>query len=547
MKNFGVRVRMAVAIGVVALAGIIVGLAGLEGLGRSNRALESVYADRLVTSGRIASILERVMENRMILMGAVSNTSTENVNNAITRIEKNRDEITRTWEQYLVTPRSEGERALANEWAAARAHFVTDGLNAGMTALRTGKIDEARRIAHEVMDPAYRPVKEGAARIVQLQLDVAKREYEMAQERYALMRWFTVAGLGAGIALAFWLGLSLIRAIVRPLQEASLLAMAVSSGDLTQRVEVRTRDEMGGLMQSLKNMVGNLIGIVGDTRVGSAAIMDGAQQVASGSNDLSVRTQEQASALEETASSMEEMTSTIKQNTESVQTANLLVAEVRDRAQAGGEVAKKAVDAMAEINAYSKKIGDIIGVIDGIAFQTNLLALNAAVEAARAGEQGRGFAVVAAEVRNLAQRSADAAREIKKLINNTLDKVKLGTLHVNESGQSLEEIVNGVKRVADIVSEIAQSAEEQANGIEQVNKAVMQMDDMTQQNAALVEESSAASRAMEEQAAKLDELMRFFRMQGDSLGREAEVSKRARKARAQAKALARQALVPATA
>jgi aerotaxis receptor len=334
----------------------------------------------------------------------------------------------------------------------------------------------------------------------------------------------SVALLLVGGAMSIYMTMALLRAVLRPLREVEDIAMAVSSGDLTRRIVVKTDDEIGRVLQGVKSINGNLRGIVTDVRGGVGNIATSAQEVAAGSNDLAQRTQESASALEETASSMEEMTSTVKQNADNSRQANQLATGARDQAEKGGDVVTKAVAAMNEINTSSKKIADIIGVIDEIAFQTNLLALNAAVEAARAGEQGRGFAVVASEVRNLAQRSAGAAKEIKGLISDSVEKVKTGSQYVDESGKTLGEIVGSVKKVTDIVAEIAAASQEQSSGIDQVNKAIMQMDEMTQQNAALVEESSAASRAMEEQAKGLDTMMMFFRLgSNDGAGRSSEV------------------------
>jgi len=330
-----------------------------------------------------------------------------------------------------------------------------------------------------------------------------------------------LALLLVGGAVSVYMSIALLRVVVRPLRDVEEVAMAISSGDLTRRIDVTTDDEISRVLQAFKNVGGNLRGIVSDVRLGSQAISTSSQEVAAGSNSLSQRTQEQASALEETASSMEEMTSTVKQNADNARQANQLAAGARDQAEKGGAVVTQAVAAMSEINASSKRIADIIGVIDEIAFQTNLLALNAAVEAARAGEQGRGFAVVASEVRNLAQRSAAAAKEIKGLIKDSVEKVEKGTELVDASGKTLTEIVESVKKVTDIVAEIAAASQEQSSGIDQVNKAVMQMDEMTQQNAALAEESSAASRSMEEQAQKLSELMGFFRLGANDSVRDA--------------------------
>jgi len=314
----------------------------------------------------------------------------------------------------------------------------------------------------------------------------------------------------------------------KPILQAVEGIKTIASGDLTQRWEVKSKDELGNMLSDMNAMADALTDVVTDVRNGSSEIGVASNEIAKGNLDLSQRTEEQASSLEETASSMEEMTSTVKQNADNTRQANQLAMSTREQAEKGGEVLANAVDAMSAITDSSKKIADIIGVIDEIAFQTNLLALNAAVEAARAGEQGRGFAVVASEVRTLAGRSADAAKEIKGLITDSVEKVEQGSELVDASGKTLEEIVTGVKKVTDIISEIAASSQEQANGIEQVNSAVMQMDEMTQQNAALVEEATAASRSMEEQAQVLNKRMEFFTVT-DSGARSQTTSKPAAK------------------
>jgi len=303
---------------------------------------------------------------------------------------------------------------------------------------------------------------------------------------------------------------SLIDAVVNPIRESTRVVTALAQGDLREEMTGEFRGEYAEMRDALNQSVNNLRGMVGQIQSSSGNIVSAAAEIAQGNTDLSQRTEEQASSLEETASSMEELTSTVRQNADNARQANQLAAGARDQAESGGEVVQKAVGAMAEINSSSKKIADIIGVIDEIAFQTNLLALNAAVEAARAGEQGRGFAVVAGEVRNLAQRSAGAAKEIKTLIQDSVEKVEDGTRLVDQSGKTLDEIVASVKKVSDIIAEIAAASQEQSSGIDQVNKAVTQMDEVTQQNAALVEEAASASESMDEQAKGLQKLMDFF-------------------------------------
>ncbi|HEY4560386.1 MAG TPA: methyl-accepting chemotaxis protein, partial [Lysobacter sp.] len=282
--------------------------------------------------------------------------------------------------------------------------------------------------------------------------------------------------------------------------------------DLTQNADENLPGQFGELAHNANRTVQQLAGIVGQIRMGSQLINTAAGEIASGNSDLSARTESQAASLEETASSMEELTSTVRQNADNARQANQLAVGAADVAQQGGQVVNRVVDTMGAINAASRKIVDIISVIDGIAFQTNILALNAAVEAARAGEQGRGFAVVAAEVRSLAQRSAQAAKEIKGLITDSVEKVGEGTQLVDQAGQTMQEIVTSVKRVSDIIADISAASQEQTSGIEQVNQAILQMDESTQQNATLVEEASAAARSLEQQAVQLVETVAAFRL-----------------------------------
>ena len=338
---------------------------------------------------------------------------------------------------------------------------------------------------------------------------------QRASEAAALKSRTTAVLLGGGavaVLLAAGLAILLTRNITVPLGEAVALAQRVAQGDLGSHIVVRSQDETGELMAALRDMNASLVRIVGEVRGGTETIATASSEIAAGNMDLSSRTEQQASSLEETASSMEELTAAVKQNADNALAARSLASAASAVAVKGGAVVSEVVQTMGSINDSSRKIADIIGVIDGIAFQTNILALNAAVEAARAGEQGRGFAVVATEVRNLAQRSASAAREIKGLIDDSVHKVGAGSKLVDQAGATMQDVVDSVQRLSAIIGEITDASEEQRLGIEQVNEAISQMDQVTQQNAALVEEAAAAANAMQDQAAQLSHAVQVFRL-----------------------------------
>ncbi|KQQ91670.1 methyl-accepting chemotaxis protein [Massilia sp. Leaf139] len=339
------------------------------------------------------------------------------------------------------------------------------------------------------------------------------QQADASSERATML---SILAMLLGSAAAIAAGFMLSRSIVRPLNHAVKVATTVAAGDLRAQIEVNSNDETGQLLGALKAMNGSLAQIVTKVRSGAETIAVASGEIAQGNLDLSARTEQQAGALEETASSMEELTSTVRQNADNARQAKVLADSACEVAVKGGDIVERAVGTMASISESSKQIVDIIGVIDGIAFQTNILALNAAVEAARAGEQGRGFAVVASEVRNLAQRSATAAREIKTLIGGSVARVEAGSALVNEAGATMSDIVASVKRVMDIMAEISAATTEQGAGIEQVNMAVTEMDSATQQNAALVEEAAAAAQALNEQTVALNGVVSVFKLEGDT-------------------------------
>ncbi|MEX3956694.1 methyl-accepting chemotaxis protein [Trinickia sp. EG282A] len=340
-------------------------------------------------------------------------------------------------------------------------------------------------------------------------LSVREAEVKSLQTKTQIV---LIAGTLAAIALALVFATWIARLIAVPLREAVALAEAIAGGDLTRTIVSRTTDEVGSLMRAFAGMQDKLVSVVSSIKTSTDSINVAAGEVRAGNADLSSRTEQQAASLEETASSMEELTATVKQNADNARQASGLAANASDVADKGNDAVGRVVATMSDINESSSKIGDITGIIEGIAFQTNILALNAAVEAARAGEQGRGFAVVASEVRSLAQRSSAAAKEIKELIGASIDKIRGGMTEVEEAGRTMSEVTQAISRVTDIMGEIAAASDEQSRGIEQVNQAITQMDQVTQQNAALVEEAAAAAQSLEDQGSELGRAVSAFRI-----------------------------------
>ena len=377
---------------------------------------------------------------------------------------------------------------------------------------RANRNDEAKLLIREKSEVAYGKAGKLVDQMIKINIDGGNKASRLGDLHYHESRTWIIAQLLFSIALGLAMALFIARIISAQLRIAVSVAQRVAAGDLTGKIDVTSTDETGKLMQALKDMSASLQQIVGQVRSGTDTIATASSQIANGNLDLSSRTEEQAGSLEETASSMEELTSTVKQNADNARQANQLALTASDVAIKTGAVVSKMVDTMGSISQSAKKIGDIIGVIDGIAFQTNILALNAAVEAARAGDQGRGFAVVASEVRNLAQRCAAAAKEIKMLVGDSIDKVNAGNALVSQTGAAIDDVVNSAKRVADIISEITAASQEQSAGINQINQAMMQMDTVTQQNAALVEEAAAAAASLEDQAAHLTRVVSVFKL-----------------------------------
>jgi methyl-accepting chemotaxis protein len=403
-------------------------------------------------------------------------------------------------------------RSLIKEVNESRQQFMAMRAKFLAVAMDPAKHEEARTVLLKDLRPVQLQYFAALDKLIEYQgtlmKDAAKETIDAAKTARITILAISAVAMLACLAVAYLA----TRSITAPIADAVVVARRVADGDLTSVIVVDSTDETGQLMQALQDMNTSLQTIVGKVRSGTDSMATASGQIASGNLDLSSRTEQQASSLEETASSMEEMTSTTKHNSDNARQANVLAGSASAVAVKGGAVVAQVVSTMDEINASSRKIVDIIAVIDGIAFQTNILALNAAVEAARAGEQGRGFAVVASEVRNLAQRSAAAAKEIKVLISASVEKVDHGAKLVNEAGSTMDEIVASVQRVTDIMSEITAASREQEAGIDQINTAITEMDNVTQQNAALVEQAAAAAQALQEQSKELAEAVSIFKL-----------------------------------
>ncbi|MBA4193401.1 MAG: methyl-accepting chemotaxis protein [Comamonadaceae bacterium] len=420
------------------------------------------------------------------------------------------NELLTTLDRQITSARG---RELMAASATARAAF-RDSMDRYLALIAEGRRDDAVQLLMDSLRPLQMTYFKTIDASVDFQAEGAHAAGVQAESDVTGLLTALGASLLAAFAVAVGMASWIIRSITRPLNEAVELARAVSAGDLTRQVQVRSRDEVGVLMAALGEMQAGLVRVVGQVRNGSESVSSASVQIAQGNQDLSSRTESQASALEETAASMEELSSTVRQNADNALQANQLAQTASTVAVQGGQVVSQVVQTMKGIETSSRKIADIISVIDGIAFQTNILALNAAVEAARAGEQGRGFAVVAGEVRNLAQRSASAAKEIKDLITESVERVASGTALVDRAGSTMNEVVDSVRRVTDIMAEISAASKEQSDGVGQIGEAVTQMDQATQQNAALVEEMAAAASSLRTQASDLVQAVAVFRLTG---------------------------------
>jgi methyl-accepting chemotaxis protein len=510
MTGFNIKGRLVFMVGVLLLLLVLSAAYGIRNSQRASTTLGELYNDRVVplqqlktvADGYAVGIVDAAHKTRD---GAFTGPD------GVRAVTEARAAIDKSWRAYTGTTLIEREKVLIAKGEALfkRADAATEKLVALMQANDT---EGLRAFAAKDLYPAIDPIAEVVGALMQVQLDVAREDYQASVATARMVLWSSLAGIAIALGVGVVMAWTIIRSIMVPLGQAVSLAQAVAEGDLRTRIDRVGSDETGRLLAALKAMNDNLSSMVGQVRDSAESVASGSSQISTGSADLSQRTEEQAANLEETAASMEELTATVQTNAETARTATQLAGSAAEAAQHGGQVVGQVVATMEGITASSRKIADIIGVIDGIAFQTNILALNAAVEAARAGEQGRGFAVVASEVRTLAQRSAAAAKEIKSLISESVEKVEAGSHQVDEAGRAMDEIVAQVKRVNDLINEISSATHEQTQGISQIGDAVNQLDQVTQQNAALVEQSAAAAESLKTQAATLVSAVSVFRL-----------------------------------
>ena len=545
LTQFKIGTRLGIGFAVVLGLLVAVLLVGLYSMGQLSARTHDIVADKNVKMAAANTMSDNVRNITLAITSVVVAPTEALVQAELAKIGEARKKYGAAKETLQKKISTDKETALMAELDAALKSGAP--LNNKVIELRNaGQTEEAIAFLTQQAAPSLKIVLGALDSLVAYEAEQAAQAATDAETLSASARAYMIILGSVAVLLGAFVAWIITRSITHPINAAVAVAETVASGDLSSHIVVNSSDETGRLLGALKAMNDSLLGVVAQVRHGTDAISTASSEIAAGNLDLSSRTEEQASSLEETASAMEELTSTVKQNADNARQANQLAKSASEVAVRGGSIVSQVVDTMGTINASSKKIVDIIGVIDGIAFQTNILALNAAVEAARAGEQGRGFAVVATEVRNLAQRSAGAAKEIKELIAASVANVDTGSRLVNEAGQTMGDIVDSIVRVTDIMGEITSATHEQTIGIEQINMAIAQMDEVTQQNAALVEEAAAASQSMQEQAGELAHVVGFFKT-GNHVASAARLTPVRTAAAAAAPAIARPAAKPAPA
>nr|WP_315591474.1 methyl-accepting chemotaxis protein [uncultured Cupriavidus sp.] len=517
IKQLSIRGSLSLLVAFFGAALVFGAAVGLYSIHTGNEALKQTYTVDTPAVADLEGSAGQLLRLRLALAtyASLAELNDQDAANAVLkRFDQYLKNSNERIEHYLAVAGNgdEEQQRLVKDMQDKRAAFLRDGVEPALAALKSGDRQTFLQQQAHKLPPLYSAFEKAMLAVEKRQVAYGEQRYEQAQTRFRLVVWAVAVGLAGALLLSLLARMVMIRAIVVPVDAAVAQFQRIAGGDLTGRVEVASSSEMRKLTSALQQMQASLTETVGMVRAGTDSISTGVQEISSGNTDLSQRTEEQAASLEQTAASMEELTSTVKQTADNAKQASRLAEGASDLAAQGGELTQQVVDTMQHIVADSHKIGEIVGVIESIAFQTNILALNAAVEAARAGEQGRGFAVVASEVRALAQRSAGAAKEIKGLIDLSANRVESGAGLVERSGATMGEIVTAIARVSDIMNEIAAAAVEQSSGIDQVNVAVTQMDEVTQQNAALVEQAAAAAGSLEEQAQRLAAAVAVFRI-----------------------------------
>ncbi|CAB3855709.1 MAG: HAMP domain-containing protein [Achromobacter sp.] len=516
-KNLSIRAVLTTALCIFFVLFLVTGIAVYQQLTSNRSSIEVMLDTNLVRANAVDAAGAELLRARLVLLAAQT-TLLEGKSIANLASMQRLDGYTKKAADLIQTARQNPEQSavgkpLFDEALAAYEVYQRDAIVPMIAAIRAGKAQDASRLNLEKVTPLGIAFTQAIQKYVDYADQVGQRVAHDANTRINGAIAFLVGLMGVVAALVVGLYVVFARSVFRPLHEAGRLFDRIAGGDLTNRIEQRGNNEIGVLYAAVKRMQDSLARTVAAVRQGVEEIHTGSREIAAGNIDLSSRTEQQAASLEETAASMDELSSTVKNNADSSRSASQLATAASDVATRGGQAVGDVVGTMRAIADSSNRIADIVGVIDGIAFQTNILALNAAVEAARAGEQGKGFAVVASEVRALAQRSGQAAKEIKGLIDDSVQKVSIGSDQVEAAGATMQEIVASVRRVTDIINEISSASEEQSQGIQQVNQAVSQMDSVTQQNAALVEQAAASAASLEAQAQRLREAVAIFKLQ----------------------------------